>query len=81
MAIGLPVYVIDEDIYEKRPSLVIGTVDRIAILAWRSEARAIFGIGPGGQQESSPPGLIIQDDLYLARERQNRFRKRLINSN
>lgn len=62
---GLPVYVIDEDIYEKRPSLVIGTVDKFAMLAWRSQARSLFGIGPGGERVVSPPQLILQDELHL----------------
>jgi hypothetical protein len=62
---GLPVYVIDEDIYEFRPSLVIGTVDKFAMLAWRSEPRALFGLAPNGKRFSSPPGLIIQDELHL----------------
>ena len=29
------------------PTLVIGTVDKFAMLAWRPEARALFGIGAG----------------------------------
>jgi hypothetical protein len=62
---GLPIYVIDEDIYEYRPSLVIGTVDKFAQLAWKPEARALFGIDSDGQRQSSPPGLIIQDELHL----------------
>ncbi|KAF1083762.1 hypothetical protein SPSYN_03111 [Sporotomaculum syntrophicum] len=62
---GLPVYVTDEDIYEKRPSLVIGTVDKFAMLAWRPQARSLFGIGPGGERFSSPPQLILQDELHL----------------
>jgi hypothetical protein len=62
---GLPIYVIDEDIYEKRPSIVIGTVDKFATLAWQPSARSIFGIGKDGQRVSSPPGLIIQDELHL----------------
>jgi len=62
---GLPIYVLDEDIYDKRPSLLIGTVDKFAQLAWRPEARAIFGIAPKGERQGSPPGLIIQDELHL----------------
>ncbi len=64
-ATGLPIYVIDEDIYEKRPSLVIGTVDKFAMLAWKPEARTLFGIGRDGKRICSPPGLIIQDELHL----------------
>ncbi|MCA9646680.1 MAG: hypothetical protein KC492_38600, partial [Myxococcales bacterium] len=62
---GLPVYVIDDDVYEERPSLVIGTVDKFAMLAFRPQARSLFGIGPDGEREASPPNLIIQDELHL----------------
>ena len=62
---GLPIFVIDEDIYDGRPDLVIGTVDKFAMLSWRPEARALFGINWDGDQEFSPPGLIIQDELHL----------------
>ena len=62
---ALPIYVIDEDVYDKRPSLVIGTVDKFATLAWRPQARALFGIDGAGARFSSPPGLIIQDELHL----------------
>ncbi len=61
----LPLYVIDEDIYEKRPDLVIGTVDKFAMLAWKPKARSLFGIAEDGTRASSPPGLIIQDELHL----------------
>ncbi len=62
---SLPLYVIDEDIYETRPALVIGTVDKFAMLAWRPQARALFGIAHDGTRGHSPPGLIIQDELHL----------------
>ena len=62
---GLPVFVVDEDIYENRPSLVIGTVDKFAMLAWKPEARALFGFDDDGNRTASPPGLIIQDELHL----------------
>lgn len=62
---GLPVYVIDEDVYERRPSLVIGTVDKFAMLAFRPGARRLFGLTGGGDREVSPPNLIVQDELHL----------------
>lgn len=62
---GLPVHVVDEDIYESRPSIVIGTVDKFATMAWRPEARKLFGLGQYGERVYSPPGLIIQDELHL----------------
>jgi len=61
----MPVYVIDDDIYEQRPALVIGTVDKFAMLAWRPEARSIFGLAADGSRLASPPGLVIQDELHL----------------
>ena len=62
---GIPLYVIDEDIYEKRPSLIIGTVDKFAMLAWKPNARWLFGIDSNGDRQFSPPKLIIQDELHL----------------
>lgn len=62
---SLPVYVIDEDMYENPPSIIIGTVDKFAMLAWNPEARALFGIGKDGIRKNTPPGLIIQDELHL----------------
>ncbi|MCW2939950.1 MAG: helicase [Actinomycetia bacterium] len=61
----LPVHVVDEGIYEERPSIIIGTVDKFAMLAWRPEAHRLFGLGADGEREVSPPGLIVQDELHL----------------
>jgi len=60
---GLPLLVIDEDIYEFPPSLIIGTIDKFAMLPWRQEARTLFGFR--GQERVSPPELVIQDELHL----------------
>ena len=62
---NLPVYIVDETIYQERPSLLIGTVDKFAMLAWKPEARSIFGINSNGERDVSPPNLIIQDELHL----------------
>jgi hypothetical protein len=62
---NLPVHVVDEDIYETRPTLVIGTVDKFAMLAWKPEARSLFGLDRDGAREYDPPGLVIQDELHL----------------
>ncbi|WP_327074503.1 helicase-related protein [Kitasatospora purpeofusca] len=66
----LPVFVADEDLYDHRPTLVIGTVDKFALLAWRPHARALFGLGASGlgadgARDFSPPSLVIQDELHL----------------
>jgi len=62
---GLPILLIDEDLYEEPPSLLIGTVDKFAMLAWRPEARSLFGIDKTGRRAKSPPNLVIQDELHL----------------
>ncbi|HEX3658543.1 MAG TPA: helicase-related protein [Pirellulales bacterium] len=59
---GLPLCVIDEDLYRTPPTLLVGTVDKFAMLPWRPEARTLFGIGIGS---TAPPELIIQDELHL----------------
>ena len=51
---SLPVYVIDEDIYARYPSLLMCR-DQFAMLAWRPDARAIFGFGDDGSRKRSPP--------------------------
>jgi hypothetical protein len=40
---GIPVYTIDDAIYQKLPTLLIGTVDKIAQLPWKKEMHELFG--------------------------------------
>ncbi len=57
----LPVMVIDDDIYEYPPTLLLGTVDKFAQLAWVPETGRLFG----ANDFCDPPNLIIQDELHL----------------
>jgi hypothetical protein len=58
---GLPLEVVDDGLYERPPTLVIGTVDKFATIPWEPRSRVLFGIDNG----ASPPTLIIQDELHL----------------
>ena len=59
---GLPVHLVDESVYDARPTLIIATVDKFASLPWRPEAAAVFNRDRPG---TVPPELIIQDELHL----------------
>jgi hypothetical protein len=56
----LPISVIDENLYEYPPTLLLGTVDKFAQLSWLQEPKNFLGHKTG-----SPPSLIIQDELHL----------------
>lgn len=55
---GLPVVVVDEELYHRPPSMLIGTVDKFAMMAWRGETRTLFG---RASRECSRHGLLIPD--------------------
>ncbi len=57
---ALPCNVVDEALFKNPPTLLIGTVDKFARLAWDHRTAAFFG--KGGNR---PPELIIQDELHL----------------
>lgn len=40
---GLPVMVVDEEIYRRPPSLLISTVDKFAQMPWKGEVEMLFG--------------------------------------
>jgi hypothetical protein len=59
---GLPVCVVDEDIYSRHPMLVIATSDKFASMPWRDSCISLFN---GDLPAVCPPELIIQDELHL----------------
>jgi hypothetical protein len=54
---GIPVLVVDEEIYHRPPTMMIATVDKFAMMAWRGQVRTLFGrVG----QECERHGLLWQ---------------------
>ncbi|MFJ6851421.1 helicase-related protein [Streptomyces sp. NPDC091271] len=60
---GLPVHLIDEAVYDARPTLVIATVDKFAAMPWREQTAALFN--RDREDGTLPPELIVQDELHL----------------
>ncbi|OHV66831.1 helicase-related protein [Pseudofrankia sp. BMG5.36] len=56
----LPLSSVDEDLYERPPTFLVGTVDKFARTVWDPRSGVFFGSGshPG-------PSLIIQDEFHL----------------
>jgi hypothetical protein len=59
---GLPVCVVDDDIYARHPALIIATADKFASMPWRDACRTLFN---ADLSSVAPPALIIQDELHL----------------
>ncbi|MGW0545952.1 helicase-related protein [Streptomyces altiplanensis] len=60
---GLPVHLVDESVYDARPTLVIATVDKFASMPWREQTAALFN--RDRSDGTPPPELIVQDELHL----------------
>lgn len=56
----LPVWTVDEDVYEFRPTLLLGTVDKFAQIVRNPRTATLFGVATRAQ-----PQLIVQDELHL----------------
>jgi hypothetical protein len=57
---GLPIYYIDDQLYNNPPTLLFATVDKFAQLNTKTKG-SLFGIGT----DCRKPDLIIQDELHL----------------
>lgn len=56
----LPVWTVDEDVYQMKPTLLIGTIDKFAQIVRKPSVNSLFGLDGG-----KAPDLIIQDELHL----------------
>ena len=57
----LPIQIVDEELYIDPPTLLFGTVDKFAMMAWKEEVGSFFAVG----SQNRAPELIIQDELHL----------------
>lgn len=55
---GIPVLTVDEEIYHRPPTMMIATVDKFAMMAWRGQVRTLFG---RVSQECERHGLLWPD--------------------
>ncbi len=58
----LPIYFVDDKIYQNPPTLLFATVDKFAMLSHREEGHNLFN---SLDDKKLPPDLIIQDELHL----------------
>lgn len=58
---SLPIQIIDEELYKNPPTLLFGTVDKFAMIAWEGRASSFFATN----SKNRAPELIIQDELHL----------------
>src|SRR3712207_107586 len=59
---SLPVQVVDEQIFDQPPTLLVATVDKLARLPWLEGAGSLLGLS---NVPFDAPSLVIQDELHL----------------
>src|SRR5690606_34505711 len=65
-SVELPIYFVDDKIYDFPPTLLFATVDKFAMLSHRQEGHKLFNsILEEKDKNKVPPDLIIQDELHL----------------
>lgn len=58
---GIPIHLVDETIYEYRPTFIVATVDKFAQITLQDKPATLFAV----DKKNLPPELIIQDELHL----------------
>ena len=61
---GLPVVVVDEEIYRRLPTLLIATVDKFAQMPWKGEVQMLFGQVNGFCERHGFKSPEIEDSTY-----------------
>jgi len=76
-ALGIPVVVVDEEIYRECPSLLIATVDKFAQMPWNGEVQSLFGIV---DRECGRCGFLTPASEHPAFHRQTGTAKRRLSA-
>lgn len=61
----VPVQIVDDLLYAAPPTMLMGTLDKFAMTAWKDDAGRFFGRREAKEGHVAPPSLIIQDELHL----------------
>lgn len=61
---GLPVVVVDEEIYRRLPTLLIATVDKFAQMPWKGEVQMLFGTVNGYCERHGFRSPEIEDSQF-----------------
>ena len=61
---GLPIVVVDEEIYRRLPTLLIATVDKFAQMPWKGEVQMLFGQVDGVCERHGFKSPEIEDSTF-----------------
>ncbi len=66
---GLPVVVVDEEIYRRLPTLLIATVDKFAQMPWKGEVQMLFGMVNGFCERHGFRSPEVEDSQFHPKTR------------
>ena len=75
---GLPVVVVDEEIYRRLPTLLIATVDKFAQMPWKGEVQMLFGQVNGFCERHGFKSPEIEDSTFHPKSKSGCPRPRLL---